>query len=442
MTMATDTHEQEEAQRAQGQATAQAAEQAAVSTQGPQQPQAAEGPGRPAFDSKGWLGGWLGVTDGRPARRPAAPAVAPRRDFLTGRGLPSRAGSEGGDADVNDYQGLLELVNRRRDEHSPMTKEQRERMERRRRNDELVAGIGDMVRSLGNLFTVNEYAPNMYGKGTQRRVSERYERLMAKDDAEREAWYQWAMQGAKLQGDAAAARRAARAAAEQRQYERALDEAKLDLQEESIEQRREAARLRDESAKADREQRARDEEANRGTRRAIARARLRQRALEQGADAYSPQTPYRAQGANNEYKWFPTRQAAEDWYDQELFTWMEQHGFDADGMRNGHSVNEFVNSRDLLMERTDRPSLDEMIDGATTSSTASERGQGGAGGSAATNGELRLKGVRVQPSNNPLTPGVRDTIYDFEPKRPIGGARGWLQGDGRKPWNYENGNGQ
>lgn len=125
--------------------------------------------------------------------------------------------------DIAGLQAVIANLKRQQSANRPLTRAERERMERRARTDGMIAGAGDMARALANLaFTIN-YAPDAYkaGGAMAPKVKARFDKMMADRQAESDRYYDFAAriaQGQQAIADRRAAARAARDKARADQY--------------------------------------------------------------------------------------------------------------------------------------------------------------------------------------------------------------------------------
>lgn len=119
-----------------------------------------------------------------------------------------------------DVSALLDYINTLREQRNRrLTPYEQEQLERRQRNDRMVAGVGDMARALANLAATVNYAPNAYDHRTAMApaVQARFDKMMAERQAESDRYYDFAAKIAQAEqaiADKRAAARAARAKAE------------------------------------------------------------------------------------------------------------------------------------------------------------------------------------------------------------------------------------
>lgn len=95
---------------------------------------------------------------------------------------------------------LIDYLERKIQEHRPLSKEQLEKMRRRQRAQGIMSGISDAVQSVANLVFTNQYAPNMYNaaEGMSARARARFERDKAERAANDEKFFNYAMMLGKL----------------------------------------------------------------------------------------------------------------------------------------------------------------------------------------------------------------------------------------------------
>lgn len=140
----------------------------------------------------------------------------------------------------------------------PETAEDRAKLERKRKRDELFAAIGDGVSALSNLFFATKGAPNMYdgNRSMSEKTRVRYDRMMKDRDAKRSAWYSGLMKArladeAKAQADREWKRKLALDAEKQKQ-DKILGDLKIQLQQGKVsEQEYKAAEAKVKAGRAD-----------------------------------------------------------------------------------------------------------------------------------------------------------------------------------------------
>ena len=148
------------------------------------------------------------------------------------------------------YLKLYEMLS----PHTPLTKEEKEKEQKKRRRDEIFSAIGDGVAALSNLYFTTQGAPNMYsGKNTMSEATRvRYDKLLKEREANDTAYLQGAMRAKQADDEAERAERAWRRQLgldqekreqrkEEMEYRKQRDQALDDYRRESLKTKKEIA---------------------------------------------------------------------------------------------------------------------------------------------------------------------------------------------------------
>lgn len=104
------------------------------------------------------------------------------------------------DDELHDY--LVAYIK----EHTPESKADREKRERREKIEGIISSSADAARAIANMIAVHNYAPNMYDN--DKSMSTKMRERLAKEKAERQAaddrWFQYAMTLRKMDNEDAA----------------------------------------------------------------------------------------------------------------------------------------------------------------------------------------------------------------------------------------------
>lgn len=129
----------------------------------------------------------------------AAPdGVSRRRSIGRGRvALPTEIPAE---YKASSYAELIPQLEEHVRSYKPMTKEQLEKLRKRHKAEGIMSGISDAVRSIANLISVHNYAPDMFeaDKSMTERARQRFEKEKAEREAKDNKWFNDVLTLAKL----------------------------------------------------------------------------------------------------------------------------------------------------------------------------------------------------------------------------------------------------
>ncbi len=107
---------------------------------------------------------------------------------------------------VHTYSEMIDALGPK-----PMTPEEEEKARKKAASEQLWSKLSDGISALSNLYFTTQYAPNMYNpkESVYTKTREKWDKIFKDNDAQKQAYLNLQLQGAKMDNDKAAADRAA-----------------------------------------------------------------------------------------------------------------------------------------------------------------------------------------------------------------------------------------